>query len=44
MLRRGRGYRDHEYLLLKGPAGPATRRLQQAAWTRASSQNPVQTE
>jgi transposase len=31
MLRRGRGYRDHEYLLLKVQRATATRRLQQAA-------------
>lgn len=31
MLRRGRGYRDHEYLLLKVQRATATRRLRQAA-------------
>jgi transposase len=31
MLRRGRGYRDHEYLLLKVQKATATRRLRQAA-------------
>jgi transposase len=31
MLRRGRGYRDHAYLLLKVPKATATRRLPQAA-------------
>lgn len=31
MLRRGRGYRDHEYLLLKVQRATATRRLGQAA-------------
>ena len=31
MLRRGRGYRDHDYLLLKVQRATATRRLQQAA-------------
>lgn len=31
MLRRGRGYRDHEYLLLKVQRATATRRLHQAA-------------
>ena len=31
MLRRGGGYRDHEYLLLKVQRATATRRLQQAA-------------
>jgi len=31
MLRRGRGYRDHEYLLLKVRKATATRRLQQTA-------------
>ncbi len=31
MLRRGRGYRDHEYLLLKVQKATATRRLRQTA-------------
>src|SRR6266481_4067484 len=31
MLRRGRGYRDHEYLLLKVQKATATRRLRRAA-------------
>jgi len=31
MLRRGRGYRDHECLLLKVPKATATRRLRQTA-------------
>jgi transposase len=31
MLRRGRGYRDHEYLLLKVQKATATRRLHQTA-------------
>ena len=31
MLRRGRGYRDHEYLLLKVQRATATRRIRQAA-------------
>jgi transposase len=31
MLRRGRGYRDHEYLLLKVQKATASRRLRQAA-------------
>jgi len=31
ILRRGRGYRDHEYLLLKVQRATATRRLRQAA-------------
>jgi len=31
MLRRGRGYRDHDYLLLTVQRAPVTRRLQQAA-------------
>jgi transposase len=31
MLRRGRGYRDHEYLLLKVQKATATRHLRQAA-------------
>jgi len=31
MLRRGRGYRDHEYLLLKVHRATATRRLRPAA-------------
>jgi transposase len=31
MLRRGRGYRDHEYLLLKVRKATATRRLRRAA-------------
>jgi transposase len=31
MLRRGRGYRDHEYLLLKVQRATATRQLRQAA-------------
>jgi transposase len=31
MLRRGRGYRDHEYLLLKVQRATATRRLRRAA-------------
>jgi transposase len=30
-MRRGRGYRDHEYLLLKVQRATATRRLRQAA-------------
>jgi hypothetical protein len=31
MLRRGRGYRDHEYLLLKVHKATATRRLRRTA-------------
>ena len=31
MLRRGRGYRDHEYLLLKVQKATATRRLRRTA-------------
>ena len=31
MLRRGRGYRDHEYLLLKVQRATATRRLRRTA-------------
>jgi hypothetical protein len=31
MLKRGRGYRDHEYLLLKVRKATATRRLRQPA-------------
>ena len=31
MLRRGRGYRDHAYLLLKVQKATATRRLRQTA-------------
>ncbi|MGH2361874.1 MAG: transposase [bacterium] len=31
MLRRGRGYRDHEYLFLKVQKATATRRLRQTA-------------
>jgi hypothetical protein len=31
MLRRGRGYRDHDYLLLKVRRATASRRLQQSA-------------
>jgi len=31
MLRRGRGYRDYEYLLLKVQKATATRRLRQTA-------------
>ncbi len=31
MLRRGRGYRDHEYLLHKIQKATATRRLRQTA-------------
>jgi transposase len=33
MLRRGHGYRDHEYLLLKVRRATATRRLRQTAQT-----------
>jgi len=31
MLRRGRGYRDHEYLVLKVQKATATRRLRRTA-------------
>jgi hypothetical protein len=34
MLRQGRGYRDHEYLLLKVQKATASHRLRHTAWCR----------
>jgi transposase len=41
MLRRGRGYRDHEYLLLKVQKATASRRLCQTACIQGPLQVPV---
>jgi len=41
MLRRGRGYRDHEYLLLKVQKAAASRRLCQTAQIQGPLQIPV---